>query len=104
MTKRLFALGKYSRFVRPGWVRIGVNGCAVSAYATTDTALGAIGTDGYLSLWPVPKQAPASIPMPQGRFTAPITYGVTTFVGKTNQPASPRSSIDAARSLHAPCV
>jgi glucuronoarabinoxylan endo-1,4-beta-xylanase len=124
LTKRLFALGNYSRFVRPGWVRIGVDGSAggllitafknpatgefavvainagaattrtfavpgadgsaVSAYVTADTALGAIGTDGNLSLGSASKQVPASIPVAQGRFTAPIAYGVTTFVGKTN--------------------
>ena len=124
LTKRLFALGNYSRFVRPGWVRIGVdgsvsgllvtafknpasgdfavvvansgvattrtfsiagvNGSAVSAYVTADTALGAIGTDGNLSLGSVSQQIPASIPMAQGRFTAPIAYGLTTFTGNAN--------------------
>ena len=124
LTKRLFALGHYSRFVRPGWVRIGVDGSApgqlvtafknpvsgefaivvensgsattrtfsvdganggtVSAYVTADTALGAIGTDGNLSLGSASQQVPASIPMTQGRFTAPVAYGLTTFTGKAN--------------------
>lgn len=121
LTKRLFALGHYARFVRPGWVRIGVDGnvsgvlvtafknpasgdfavivansgaattrtfsiggadgTAVSAYVTADTPLGAIGSDGNLSLGSVSQQVPASIPMAQGRFTAPIAYGLTTFSG-----------------------
>jgi len=124
LTKRLFALGNYSRFVRPGWVRIsvdgnvpgllvtafknpvsgdfaivvansgaattrtfsiaGADGSAISAYVTADTALGPIGTDGNLSLGSVSKQVPASIPIAQGRFTAPIAYGLTTFIGKAN--------------------
>jgi glucuronoarabinoxylan endo-1,4-beta-xylanase len=61
-----------------------VNGSAVSAYVTADTALGAIGTDGNLSLGSVSQQVPASIPMAQGQFTAPIAYGLTTFTGKAN--------------------
>lgn len=121
LTKRLYALGHYARFVRPGWVRIGVDGnvsgvlvtafknpasgdfavivansgaattrtfsiggaggTAVSAYVTADTPLGAIGSDGNLSLGSVSQQVPASIPMAQGRFTAPIAYGLTTFSG-----------------------
>lgn len=124
LTKRLFALGHYSRFVRPGWVRIGLDGSvsgllvtafkqpatgdfaivvansgaattrsfslpgadgsAVSAYVTADTPLGAIGTDGNLSLGSASQQVPASIPVAQGRFTAPIAHGLTTFVGKAN--------------------
>ena len=124
LTKRLFALGNYSRFVRPGWVRIGVSGSvanvqvtvfknpvssdfaivvansgsattrtfsiagvtdsAVSTYVTADTTLGAIGTDGNLSLGSVSQQIPASITMAHGQFTAPIAYGLTTFVGKAN--------------------
>jgi len=124
LTKRLYALGNYSRFVRPGWVRIGVDGSvagllvtayknaasgdfavvvsnsgaattrtfsvagvsgsAVSAYVTADTALGAIGTDGNLSLGSASQQVPASIPMVQGQFTAPVAYGITTFTGKAN--------------------
>jgi len=121
LTKRLFALGNYSRFVRPGWVRIGVDGGvagalvtafknpvsgdfaivvvnsggattrtfsitgaagnAVSAYVTADTALGAIGTDGNLSLGSASQQVPASIAIAQGRFTAPVPHGIVTFVG-----------------------
>jgi len=124
LTKRLFALGNYARFVRPGWVRIGLdgtvpgvlvtafknpvsgdfavvvvnsgsattrtlalagaNGSAVSAYVTADTALGAIGTDGNLSLGSASQQVPASIPMAQGRFTAPIPHGLVTFVGNAH--------------------
>jgi glucuronoarabinoxylan endo-1,4-beta-xylanase len=124
LTKRLFALGNFSRFVRPGWVRIGVSGSvanvqvtafknlasgdfaivvansggattrtfsiagvtasAVSTYVTADTPLGAIGTDGNLSLGSVSQQIPTSITMAQGQFTAPIAYGLTTFVGKSN--------------------
>lgn len=122
LTKRLFALGHYARFVRPGWVRIGidgsvsgllvtafknlasgdfavivansgapttrtfsiggVDGSAVSAYVTADTPLGAIGSDGNLSLGSVSQQVPASIPVAQGQFTAPIAYGLSTFIGK----------------------
>lgn len=124
LTKRLYALGNYARFVRPGWVRIGVDGSvsgllvtayknpasgdfavvvsnsgaattrtfsiagvsgsAVQAYVTADTALGAIGTDGNLSPGSVSQQIPASIPMAQGQFTAPLAYGITTFTGKAN--------------------
>jgi len=121
LTKRLFALGNYARFVRPGWVRIGVdggvagalvtafknpasgdfaivvvnsgsatmrtfaitgaNGNAVSTYVTADTALGAIGTDGNLSLGSSSQQVPASIAVAQGQFTAPLPHGIVTFVG-----------------------
>jgi glucuronoarabinoxylan endo-1,4-beta-xylanase len=59
----------------------GAAGTAVSAYVTADTPLGAIGSDGNLSLGSVSQQVPASIPMAQGRFTAPIPYGLTTFTG-----------------------
>ena len=62
----------------------GANGGTVSAYVTADTALGAIGTDGNLSLGSASQQVPASIPMTQGRFTAPVAYGLTTFTGKAN--------------------
>jgi glucuronoarabinoxylan endo-1,4-beta-xylanase len=34
LTKRLFALGHYARFVRPGWVRIGVDGSAPGVLVT----------------------------------------------------------------------
>jgi glucuronoarabinoxylan endo-1,4-beta-xylanase len=51
LTKRVFAMGNFSRFVRPGWVRIGttgtVSGLLVSAYkdATTgDFAIVAVNT------------------------------------------------------------
>jgi glucuronoarabinoxylan endo-1,4-beta-xylanase len=121
LTKRLFALGNYARFVRPGWVRIGVDGSvtgalvtafrnpvsgdfaivvvnsggagsdtfsiagaagsSVSAYVTADTAVGALGTDGNLSLGSASQQVPASIAMAQGRFTAPVPHGIVTFVG-----------------------
>jgi len=123
LTKRLYALGNYARFVRPGWVRIGVggnaagalvtafknpasgdfaivvvnagsaatrtfsiagaDGSAVSAYVTADTAIGAIGTDGNLSLGSSSQQVPPTIAIAQGRFTAPVPHGIATFVGKT---------------------
>jgi glucuronoarabinoxylan endo-1,4-beta-xylanase len=126
LTKRLYALGHYARFVRPGWVRIDVTGSApgllvtafknpatgdfavvvtnsgsattrtfsiagaagssVSVYVTADTPLGAIGTDGNLSLGSASQQVPASIPMAQGQFTAPVVYGITTFTGKASAP------------------
>ncbi|MBW8829881.1 MAG: hypothetical protein JF606_10690 [Burkholderiales bacterium] len=121
LTKRLFALGNYARFVRPSWVRIGVdggvagtlvtafknpasgdfaivvvnsgsatmrtfsitgaNGNTVSTYVTADTALGAIGTDGNLSLGSSSQQVPASIAIAHGQFTAPLPHGIVTFVG-----------------------
>ena len=34
LTKRLFALGNYARFVRPGWVRVGVDGGATDTLVT----------------------------------------------------------------------
>jgi glucuronoarabinoxylan endo-1,4-beta-xylanase len=41
LTKRLYAMGNFSRFVRPGWVRLGtkgaVSGLLVSAYSNTTT-------------------------------------------------------------------
>jgi len=47
LTKRLFALGNYARFVRPGWVRIGVGGSApgvlVTAFKGSMTARGRFG-------------------------------------------------------------
>jgi len=122
LTKRLYALGNYARFVRPGWVRIGIDGGVtdalvtafrdpasgdfaivvvnagsaatrtfaidgasgdtVSAYVTADTALGAIGTDGNLSLGSASQQVPASIAVTQGRFTATVPHGIVTFVGR----------------------
>jgi len=57
------------------------SGGAVSAYVTADTALGAIGSDGNLSLGSTSQQVPASISMVQGRFTASIPHGLATFVG-----------------------
>jgi glucuronoarabinoxylan endo-1,4-beta-xylanase len=53
---------------------------------TADTPLGAIGTDGNLSLGSASQQVPASIPMAQGQFTAPVVYGITTFTGKASAP------------------
>jgi glucuronoarabinoxylan endo-1,4-beta-xylanase len=53
LTKRVFAMGNFSRFVRPGWTRLGttgtVNQLLVSAYAnlsTDDFAIVAVNTAG----------------------------------------------------------
>jgi glucuronoarabinoxylan endo-1,4-beta-xylanase len=122
-TKRLFTMGNYSRWIRPGWVRIGTSGSksglygvtayknpstgdfavvvindsgspvtaslglagatatSVAPYVTSDTTLGAIGTDGNLSLGSTSKGVAASISLSQGVFSATVPYGVTTFVG-----------------------
>jgi glucuronoarabinoxylan endo-1,4-beta-xylanase len=53
LPKRAFAVGNYAKFVRPGWVRIGVqgglNGVSVTAYkdgGTGDFGIGVINASG----------------------------------------------------------
>jgi glucuronoarabinoxylan endo-1,4-beta-xylanase len=54
LTKRIYALGNFSRFIRPGWVRVkttgSVNGLLVSAYknpAGGDFAIVVINAKGH---------------------------------------------------------
>jgi glucuronoarabinoxylan endo-1,4-beta-xylanase len=129
MTKRYFAYGNWSRYIRPGWVQIGVSGSmsglngvaafkdptsgafaivaingsgadiqgvtfglsgasiqgAVTPYVTSGTSIGALGTDGNLSTGSASSNVPTSLAVSGGVFTSTVPYGVTTFVGKTQQ-------------------
>lgn len=124
LTKRAFCLGNWSKFVRPGHVRIGVTGSVsnvavtafkdpstnaftivavnssgspvstsfvlsganaqkVAPYVTTDTSIGAIGTDGNLSLGSATKSVPTSISLiANALFNVTLPVGVTSFVGQ----------------------
>lgn len=124
LTKRLFALGNWAKFVRPGWVQVGVTGsksgfsvtcfknasgqvaivvvntgsasstsfalsgttfsALIQAYVTTSTTIGAIGTDGNLSLGSVSASVPATTAAsPASTVTINIPQGITTLVSQT---------------------
>jgi len=105
ITKRLYALGNFSKFVRPGWVRIDASSVPgnTSAYknpATGEFAIVVINSgSGNLSLaaslvgldaatvtpWETSAtndlQALAPIPITSNHLFANVAPGVTTFVG-----------------------
>jgi glucuronoarabinoxylan endo-1,4-beta-xylanase len=127
LTKRYFALGNWSKFVRPGWVRIGVTGSkfgiygaaafkdpvsgkfaivaindsgadipnvtfgitgasfvgTIAPYVTSNTTIGALGSDGNLSAGSSASGVPAALTASGGVFTSVVPSGVITFVGST---------------------
>ena len=110
-TKRLWAMGNFSRFVRPGYVRVDVSGTIPSGVtvvafknptdnttvvvavnnntATTSVPIFVSGTEwpGQVSAWVTSAAgnlvSGATAPLTTGHFTASLTgQSVTTFVGK----------------------
>jgi glucuronoarabinoxylan endo-1,4-beta-xylanase len=124
LPKRAFVIGNYSKFVRPGWVRVAVSGSVsvsgltvtafrnpttgdfaivavngsggsvttsfgisgagfseVAPYVTSGTPLGAIGTDGNLSLGSSSAGIPSALSATGNVFSVTLPAGVTTFVG-----------------------
>lgn len=121
-TKRAYTLGNWSKFVRPGWVRISTSGSvsglsvtafrhvssgafaivvvnasgsakaasigikgptcsSVAPWVTSDTAIGAIGTDGNLSLGSSAASLSSSLAVVGNAVTLTFPGGVTTLVG-----------------------
>jgi O-glycosyl hydrolase len=109
-TKRMFVVGQYSRFVRPGYYRVGVNtsgnGLLVTAFEETnsaDFAIVAVNTNfntdiaqtftltnftassvtPWITDFSQSLAAQASIPVNNGSFTYPVpAQSVVTFVGQ----------------------
>lgn len=107
LTKRLYALGNWSKFVRPGWVRIGTSGSianvsvtafekpstgefAVVAVNSSTTTSGTVAINGLsvatVTPWLTSASAnlaqQADVPVAKGVFTASLAASsVTTFVG-----------------------
>jgi glucuronoarabinoxylan endo-1,4-beta-xylanase len=106
VTKRLYTLGNYSKFIRPGWVRIEASGLPGLATAYKNPATGEfaivvinpgannvsfsanlVGFAGAASVTPWETsaandlQALAPIPITANKLLATVAPGVTTFVG-----------------------
>lgn len=130
LTKRLYVLGNWSRFVKPGWTRVSTTGSvtniSVTAFKekltgryavvvvnntgstatltfqmgsalyqgvvapniTSGTAIGAIGTDGNLSVGSASAGIAATINPSGNQFTGVIPSGVTTFTGMASDGSS----------------
>ncbi|MEO7324267.1 MAG: hypothetical protein ABIW82_05510 [Dokdonella sp.] len=111
-TKRVYALGNYSKFVRPGWTRIDVGGGSsanlfASAYrnaATGDFAIVVVNDSGNplpfsaslvgikvasITPWTTSAafnlQAQSPIAVASDQLAATVVYGVTTFVGRNDR-------------------
>ena len=106
-TKRLYSVGNYSRFVRPGWKRIDVAGSNpnvfTSAYSSPSNASFAIvvintspsdqpfvaslmnARSASVTPWVTSASLDLAAQMPvtvnAGQFTTTVPFGVTTFVG-----------------------
>lgn len=106
-TKRLYSVGNYSRFVRPGWTRIDVLGSDpnifTSAYRSPSNASFAIvvvnnsgvdqpfvanlshariaGVTPWVTSASLDLAAQSPIAVSAGQFSATVPFGVTTFVG-----------------------
>ena len=113
--KHLYTFGNYSKFVRPGWVRVGASGLTnPSLYATAykngttgDFAIVVVNDSGgdlsfaasftgaivasvtpYITDATRNLVAQTAVMVTTGRFTYTVPYGVTTFIGNvaTNTP------------------
>ena len=111
-TKRLYALGNYSKFVRPGWIRIDVGGGSsanlfASAYrnaSTGDFAIVVVNDSGndllfsaslsgiktasvmpWITSIAFNLQAQLPIAVTADHLSASVAYGVTTFVGRNDR-------------------
>lgn len=111
-TKRVYALGNYSKFVRPGWTRIDVSGGSsanlfTSAYrnaSTGDFAIVVVNDSGNalpfsaslagikvasITPWTTSAalnlQAQSSIAVAADQLVTTVVYGVTTFVGRNDR-------------------
>ena len=107
ITKRFYALGNFSRFVRPGWTRIDVSG-VIDAHTFATAYQGPAGSFAIVVIndsggslpfaatlanahvtsvtpWATTTTAgltsQASIPVSANQLSATVPYGVTTFVG-----------------------
>ncbi len=106
-TKRLYSVGNYSRFVRPGWTRIDVAGSNPSIFTSAYTspsnasfAIVVVNTSGadqpfvanlaharnanvtpWVTSASLDLAAQAPIAVVAGQFTTTVPSGVTTFVG-----------------------
>jgi glucuronoarabinoxylan endo-1,4-beta-xylanase len=111
-TKRIYALGNYSKFVRPGWTRIDVDGGSsanlfASAYknsATGNFAVVVVNDSGnalpftaglagikvasvtpWVTSATFSLQAQAPLVVAADQLSASVVYGVTTFVGRNDR-------------------
>lgn len=74
-------------------VTFGISGGNISGtvtpYVTSGTAIGAVGTDGNLSIGSSSSGIPTSITPSGNVFTSNVPYGVVTFVGQTTGGSQP---------------